>query len=586
MAFHRTLRFRIVVASAALSALIVTVVSVYVVRDARDRAIEVLETRVTEQAELIASSFPARLAGAPIADLASQSSGARVTVLDSEGEIVEDSHSFIGERPSLANRPEIDTALSSGLSLSHGSDPVLGAESVIAIRLVEVDGVPDAFVRVALPISDADDSIENLRTTAIVGGVLVVMVATVFATFLSARLTRSIGTVTEGARLVAAGDLEYRLRPEPPLEVEQLATAVNEMAARLNGLIALEGRERGRIQSILAAMSDGVLVIDADGIVELANPAALAILDGPADFEPGGPLYALNRNYELNQIAVDSAVAGEPARAEIDFLDSRRYVQVLAVPLPKTVSDAEVNRSLVLLTDLTEMRRVETTRREFISNASHELRTPVAAISAAVETLQAGAVDEGDTAREFLQRIADDTARMDTLIAEMLELSRLETGQAQLSLAPIDPATVIKQATDRIAAQASRAGIRVVSEVQAAHEFQADQDRVVEALTNLLVNALRASSQGSRIDISASSDGDNMTFQVTDAGTGIDSDYLPHIFERFYKGDSSRSDAGTGLGLAIVKHIMEAHGGRVEVESSLGEGATFRLIFPATLPVV
>jgi two-component system phosphate regulon sensor histidine kinase PhoR len=358
------------------------------------------------------------------------------------------------------------------------------------------------------------------------------------------------------------------------------------MAARLNGLIALEGRERGRIQSILSAMSDGVLVVDADGTVELANPAALEILDGPTEFEPGGPLYALNRNYELNQIAVESAAAGESERAEIEFLDSRRYVQVLAVPLPKTVSEGEINRSLVLLTDLTEMRRVETTRREFVSNASHELRTPVAAISAAVETLQAGAVDDIDTAREFLQRMADDTARMDVLIAEMLELSRLETGQTQLSLAPIDPATVIKQATDRIAAQASRAGIRVVSQAvsedRSALEFRADQRRVVEALTNLIVNALRASSQGSRIDVSASSDGENVTFQVTDRGTGIDADHLPHIFERFYKADSSRSDPGSGLGLAIVKHIMEAHGGEVEVESSLGEGAAFRLIFPVT----
>ena len=588
MVFHRTLRFRIVLASAALSALIVTVVSIYVLRDARDRAIAVLEMRVTEQAELIARSFPARLAGAPIADVASQSSGARVTVLNVEGEIVEDSHSFIGERPSLANLPEIAAALATGVSLSHGSDPVLGAESVIVIRLVEADGEPDGFVRVALPISDADDSIENLLTTAIVGGVLIVVAATLFAMFLSARLTRSIGTVTEGARLVAAGDLEHRLRPEPPLEVEQLATAVNEMAARLSGLIALEGRERGRIQSILSAMSDGVLVVDADGTVELANPAALEILDGPAEFEPGGPLYALNRNYELNQIAVESAIAGESDQAEIDFLDSRRYVRVLAVPLPKEVSDTEVNRSLVLLTDLTEMRRVETTRREFVSNASHELRTPVAAISAAVETLQAGAIDDRETAREFLQRMADDTARMDSLIAEMLELSRLEIGLTQLSLSPIDPATVMKQATDQIAAQASRAGIQVVqivSEDWPAGKFQADQRRVVEALTNLLVNALRASPKGSRIDVSASSDGDRVTFQVTDQGRGIDADHLPHIFERFYKGDSSRSDAGTGLGLAIVKHIVEAHGGEVEVESSLGDGAAFRLIFPASPPV-
>ncbi|MCH8103854.1 MAG: hypothetical protein IIB28_11950, partial [Chloroflexi bacterium] len=222
MVFHRTLRFRIVLASAALSALIVTVVSIYVLRDARDRAIAVLEMRVTEQAELIARSFPARLAGAPIVDVASQSSGARVTVLNVEGEIVEDSHSFIGERPSLANLPEIAAALATGVSLSHGSDPVLGAESVIVIRLVEADGEPDGFVRVALPISDADDSIENLLTTAIVGGVIIVVAATLFAMFLSARLTRSIGTVTEGARLVAAGDLEHRLRPEPPLEVEQL----------------------------------------------------------------------------------------------------------------------------------------------------------------------------------------------------------------------------------------------------------------------------------------------------------------------------------------------------------------------------
>ncbi|MCH8101973.1 MAG: ATP-binding protein [Chloroflexi bacterium] len=261
---------------------------------------------------------------------------------------------------------------------------------------------------------------------------------------------------------------------------------------------------------------------------------------------------------------------------------------MLAVPLPKEASDTEVNRSLVLLTDLTEMRRVETTRREFVSNASHELRTPVAAISAAVETLQAGAIDDRETAREFLQRMADDTARMDSLIAEMLELSRLEIGLTQLSLSPIDPATVMKQATDQIAAQASRAGIQVVqivSEDWPAGKFQADQRRVVEALTNLLVNALRASPKGSRIDVSASSDGDKVTFQVTDQGRGIDADHLPHIFERFYKGDSSRSDAGTGLGLAIVKHIVEAHGGEVEVESSLGEGAVFRLIFPASPPV-
>ncbi|NQW17004.1 MAG: HAMP domain-containing protein [Chloroflexi bacterium] len=578
MTFHRTLRFRIVGASAILSALIVIAVSIYVIQDAESRALDLLDERVATQAELAAGTSDLSSDPLHFANHTASISGGRVTVLDSNRIILADSHDLSLEGVDYSRRPEIISD-----DVTHRlNDPTLATEVSVAVRPSIVPGGSRFYVRLAIPTTDAIDTVSGLRSVAALGGIIVIAGSIVFATLLSGRLTRSIGTVTLGARQVASGDLTHRLRPEPPQEVEQLANAVNEMAAQLSGLLALESQERNRFQSILESMSDGVIVVDADGAVDLANPAALEMLEPRDDFAVGQPLYALNRNYELNQLASATMDSGERHEAEIEFLDSRRFVEAIAVPLPE-ITDIPGRRSMMILRDTTEARRLDTTRREFVSNASHELRTPLTAIKASVETLQAGALDNPEVAQEFLGRMATDTDRMNDLITEMLELSRIESGAEPLDIVNRSVREMVQTAISQVTPQAIHSGIEIDDTGVDDVFHSIDALSLTEAITNLLTNALKASTDGAKVTVAAWKESDGaLTVSVRDEGPGIDAEHLPHIFERFYKGDTSRASSGSGLGLAIVRHIVEAHGGTVLVASQLGEGAEFRISLPGT----
>ena len=580
MTFHWTLRFHIVVASAILSALIVIAVSIFVIQDAESRALDLLDERVATQAELASgisdlSGDQQRFVIRTAATL-----GGRVTVLDSNNVILADSHDTSLVGVNYSGRAEFV----SSDGTQRLNDPVLATEVSVAVRPSIVLDAPGLQVRVVIPTSKATDSIRSLRAEAALGGIFVVVGSIVFATLLSGRLTRSIGTVTQGARLVASGDLDHRLRPEPPQEVEQLANAVNEMAAQLNGLLARESQERNRLQSILESMSDGVIVVDEDRIVLLANPVAREMLEAPDDFVVGQPLYALNRNYELNQLATESLEAGERRQSEIDFLDSRRFIYAIAIPLPE-IRDIPGRRSMMILRDTTDSHRLDITRREFVSNASHELRTPLTAIKASVETLQTGAIDNPEVAQEFLARMAADTERMDILISEMLELSRIESGVEPLNIEVQSVRRIVQLAINQITPQAVNSGIDIDDSGVGDVSHEVDELRITEAITNLLSNALKASTEGSKITVTAWKESDgSLILSVRDEGEGIEASDLPHVFERFYKADQSRSSGGSGLGLAIVRHIAEAQGGSATVISVPGEGAEFRISLPSESP--
>jgi two-component system phosphate regulon sensor histidine kinase PhoR len=306
----------------------------------------------------------------------------------------------------------------------------------------------------------------------------------------------------------------------------------------------------------------------------------LEMLEPPKDFAIGEPLYALNRNYELNQLATESLETGDRRQSEIDFLDSRRFIYAIAIPLPE-VRDIPGRRGMMILRDTTEAHRLDTTRREFVSNASHELRTPLTAIKASVETLQAGAIDTPEVAREFLARMAADTERMDSLISEMLELSRIESGVEPLNIETQSVRRVVQLAINQMTPQAINAGIEIDDSGVDDVVHGLDELSLTEAITNLLSNALKASTEDSRVAVVARKEsGGSLILSVRDEGVGIEPEDLPHVFERFYKADQSRTSGGSGLGLAIVRHVAEAHGGTATVISSPGEGAEFRITIP------
>jgi two-component system phosphate regulon sensor histidine kinase PhoR len=402
---------------------------------------------------------------------------------------------------------------------------------------------------------------------------------------LSARLVGGVIRLAVVGKRAVEGDYTARAGTGGPSEVSEASESLNHLIDRLRSALEVGGSERIRLSSILNTMTDGVLVVDEDGIVELVNPAAIEMLDAPPGFRAGDRMVTLNRDHEVLRVITDCVTGRTTAQGEVELLGSRRLLNVVAVPLTNEalVDDPArpMSRALVLLNDLTESHRVNVTRTEFISNASHELRTPLAAIRASAETLQLGALNDPDAANDFLDRINDNVLRMEEMITEMLELSRLETGQAPMHLALISLQDVVIEEVNRLRPIAERSGIDLRSDsTEGLPAITADRKMVSQVVSNLVSNALHASGEGDVVSVSISRTSEGVDLSVTDTGRGIEAEYVPHVFERFYKVDASRSEGGTGIGLAIVKHIAQAHDGDVKVESAPGSGSTFTVSFP------
>jgi len=361
----------------------------------------------------------------------------------------------------------------------------------------------------------------------------------------------------------------------PIADVAAVATAVRRTGRRLQSSMEQVHRERLQIAIIFEHMADGVLVLDAGERVELSNPAAARLLGQRS--VAGRPLTEAVRDAEIVELA-RAAQASETVTQVVDLRQRpRRWVQVVATRLP------DGQRTLLLLQDVTELRRTEAARRDFVANVSHELRTPVASLKALVETLEAGALDDPTDGPDFLRRMHVEVDGLAHLVTELLELARVEAGRLELELAPTLAHDLLRHAVERMRPYAERVGLQVVllDPLKPGPYVQADGRRLGQVLANLLANAVKFTPPGGRIEAGARAAGDLVEFWVADTGVGIAPDHLLRVFERFYKTDPSRAGGGTGLGLAICKHLVRAHGGSIWAEST-GErqGAAFRFTLP------
>jgi two-component system phosphate regulon sensor histidine kinase PhoR len=316
---------------------------------------------------------------------------------------------------------------------------------------------------------------------------------------------------------------------------------------------------------------------DARGNILLANTAAENLFNFKADRAEGKPLIETIINHEVDDLLKKCLSTQQKQTASVDTT-SGKFLRVLAVPL-KT---ARISGALILFQDLTELRNLQTMRRMFVGNVSHELRTPLAGIKAVIETLQDGAVNDPQAAMEFLDKAHAETDSMTQMIDELIELSRIETGRTKLELAEMDLNQLAGEVIGRLTVQAERKQITVRTEFAPdLPAVKADRQRMQEVITNILHNAIKFTPSGGRIEIKTQSAENAVTLRVTDTGIGISQDDLPHIFERFFKADKSRTREGSGLGLAIAKHIIQAHGGKIWVESREGQGSTFGFSLPS-----
>ena len=405
---------------------------------------------------------------------------------------------------------------------------------------------------------------------ALVGGAAVASSAIVACLSVS-RSSQSIREVTAGIERIDAGDLDHRIRTDASGETGELVTAFNRMATSLTSMMRDLTGERNKLSAVMETMSDGVIVVDSSGDVEFLNGAAATLFGVDPGVDPETPL-SIGYDHELRQLVAACREAGEPQYAEIILTEGRRTVSAVATPLDEEPGGAV----LVTLHDLTELRQVETSRREFVSNVSHELRTPLSSIKAMAETLEGGGLDDPSINADFVRRIHIEADRMTTLVNDLLELTSLQSGQADMKAQQVDIASVIREEGSRYVQVAEGLGIEArVSLPEDLPKVVAQEDRMRQVIRNLLDNALKFTPENGRIDISASTNHDVVEVRVSDNGLGIPSESLPHIFERFYKVERSRRNEGSGLGLAIVKNIVQAYGGEVSVESREGEGSTF-----------
>ena len=362
-------------------------------------------------------------------------------------------------------------------------------------------------------------------------------------------------------------------------ELENLASSISSLISTLDLRHSTLEAERARLATVLEQMTDGVLIADAQGIVQFANPAAGRL------FQTSNPvnrsLTEVIRNHQLVEAWRRCQRTRELQSESVEVPTRHQYLQLVVIP------DTQTSGSLLLVQDLTRLRRLETVRRDFISNISHELRTPLASLKALTETLQDGALDDPPAARRFIDQIQVEVDALSQMVTELLELSRIESGRLALDLQPVAPCDLLDSAARRMQLQAERAGLTLRVEcVDDLPKVKVDAQRLEQVLVNLIHNATKFTRAGGEVVLfveAVSGEGpygEAIRFAVRDTGIGIPMDDVSRIFERFYRVDKSRAGTGTGLGLSIAKHIVEAHKGRIWAESIEGQGSTFYFTMP------
>ncbi|TYT76169.1 sensor histidine kinase [Desulfobotulus mexicanus] len=510
-------------------------------------------------------------------------SDTRFTVVLPSGVVVGDTDENPMEMENHRDRVEIARA-ASGLTgvVSRYSETVSQPMMYVAIPL-ESSGHLLAVLRAAVPLTAIDEAILVLQKRIFLCGFLVLIFAAGFSWFLSRKISAPLIILREGAHRFASGDLSHRLFVPDIQEMAALSEAMNRMAEDLDQRIRMVVRQRNELEAVLSSMVEGVIALDTEGSLLRMNQAAARMFDVDAALYQGRNVHEIVRNLEALRF-VDKALAAESA-VEAD-MDLYQYGKKLVHAHSSPLKDADDQRmgTLFVIQDVTQLRRLEHMRKDFVANVSHELKTPLTAIKGFVETLREDGGTDPEEAKRFMHIIDRNVNRLILLVDDLLKLSAIEqeAENEDLLLEEKNLKEVLLAAVQLCMPRMEEKGIEVVVDCPERLKVKMDSHLMEHAFVNLLDNALKYSSDHSRVDIHAGQEDDFISIAFADSGPGIPEEHLPRLFERFYRVDKARTRklGGTGLGLAIVKHVMNAHGGRVEVRSRPGEGSVFTLFLP------
>jgi two-component system phosphate regulon sensor histidine kinase PhoR len=490
-------------------------------------------------------------------------SGMRTTLIATDGVVLADSHSDPAVMENHLERPEVQEALTGEV----GEDRRVSDSTGFEQRYVAVPPSDGLIVRTSLPTRVVAVQLGQVRSTIMVAATVLGLVGILVVALLARRLTRPITDLTAQALAVSEGKTDITPRHSRVWELDQLGLAISTMADRVGSRLSDAEQTTATLEVVLGALSQGTILLDGGNRVAYANPSAYAILGAVPDELAGlAPL-------QLQAAVRDARESREQEVRELDHGTPTRRLRAVATPFSGD------DRVLLLVVDITERERTDSIRRDFVANASHELKTPVSTIIASSEALQISLERQDDSASRFATRIEHSARQLDRLVTDLLDLSRLEKDQPELAPLRIDH--LVRDEVERIRGDAEAKGLSVDLILEAVTAMANHRDIAI-GTRNLLENAIHYTSDGGSLTVTVTRDEGDAVISVGDTGEGIPTRDTERVFERFYRVDSARSRAtgGTGLGLSIVKHVAESHGGSVSVESELGVGSTFAIRLP------
>jgi two-component system phosphate regulon sensor histidine kinase PhoR len=519
---------------------------------------------------------------APVRDWAAQlaASGARVTIITADGRVLADSQSDPQTMENHATRPEVLEAMAKGDGRSIRHSVTINRDLLyFAVRQNTFAG-PPIVLRFALPLETVDQVLSSFRRRLWLASFLILLIAGAISLLFSRSFTGRVERLKDFSRRVAEGDFRPLPRDGSGDALEALGISLNRTAARLDRTIQTLTEERNLSSAILGSMVEGVAVVNGSERLVFANPGFAEILGLDVPPTSGSALVEVVRQTELLE-AVRQVLRGQPrVQSEIVTGTLRQHYFAITVA---AVRAGDTTGAVVVLHDITELRKLERVRRDFVANVSHEFRTPLTAIQGFAETLLAGAIDDSQNRTRFLEIILEHSRRLARLTEDLLMLSKMDAERLELEIRRLSVSQLIESCLETAQRRAAEKDLRIsVNTAQRLPDIAGDRRRLAEVLQNLLDNAIQYTLPGGQIMLSAEEGDAEVVVTVSDTGIGIPQADQPRIFERFYRVDVARSReaGGTGLGLAIAKHLVEVHGGRLWVDSEVGQGSQFHFSVP------
>ncbi len=516
---------------------------------------------------------------------AGENSATRITVIALDGTVLADSDEDPERMENHGDRPEIVAALAGRISPSLRFSRTLQENMMYVAIPLHLGDQTLAVLRTAIPVTFIDRALQEISRRIVWACLIIVVLVALASWLLARRISHPLEKMRLGAERFADGEFAHKMPEEGSAEVASLARAMNAMAAQLDARIKTMVQQHSQLEAVFSSMTEGVLTVDAEEQIVEVNAAGARILNVTPDHIKGKNILLAIRNTALQRFVSEALAGPTPVEGAIDLTDnmgSARHFYAHGTRLQDATG--AVNGALIVINDVTNLRRLEQMRRDFVANASHELKSPITSIAGFAETLLDGAIDEPKDARRFAEIIASQAKRLHAIIDDLLALSRLEqeVERKEVKLRPTPLTTPLRAAIQSCNHKAATKNIALNLQCDEALMAQLNPNLMEQAVGNLIDNAVKYSPEGSTVTVSAAQTANGTSITVHDNGPGIPAGEQGRIFERFYRVDKARGNAmgSTGLGLAIVKHIVQAHGGEIRVTSEPGKGSTFTILLP------